>query len=472
MRKNISPWVHQLDATRAQKRLASDVATDVAIIGAGIAGTATAYFALKYTSEQVVMIDRFKLAHGATGHNAGAVVSYFERGFASMVQEFGEELAAAGQRSIDDAWELLDEMYSDASLDIPFSRFIGHGGLTSYEQVMWHVKNSYAKRSAGVRYSIVHIATESRIAERIPAEYAGLFDAVPHEDVLAMLETGVRDYVAVVSSQKGCINSALFCQEVVAFLLKKYPNRFALYEHTPIHKILLRRDGATLDADTHVVTANRVVLCTNGFENLHIINETGLDIDAKYHHLLEGVVGYMSGYLEKMNKLPIAISYYAEPNAGADDAYIYLTRRPYEFDKGTEHNLVSIGGPEMHLDETAAYSLESEYPDEMEEKIDTFVRSVYSFEPNRKIDYVFTWHGLMGYTKNRMRMVGPEPQNPVLLYNLGCNGIGILPSVYGGRKIARHLAGERVGRTIFDIPARDSQVVSPMDLPGASVEIT
>jgi glycine/D-amino acid oxidase-like deaminating enzyme len=60
----------------------------------------------------------------------------------------------------------------------------------------------------------------------------------------------------------------------------------------------------------------------------------------------------------------------------------------------------------------------------------------------------------MGYTRNGVRMAGPEPQNPVLLYNLGCNGVGILPSALGGRIIARHLAGEKVERSIFDVPAR------------------
>ncbi len=60
----------------------------------------------------------------------------------------------------------------------------------------------------------------------------------------------------------------------------------------------------------------------------------------------------------------------------------------------------------------------------------------------------------MGYTKNGVRLIGPEPQNPVLLYNLGCNGVGILPSVHGGRQIARFLAREPVPRSIFDIPKR------------------
>lgn len=452
-------------------RITADTAVDVAIVGAGIAGTATAYFTLKYTDKKVALIERHRLAHGATGHNAGQVVSYFERGFKSMVEEFGEEQAAAGQKAIDDSWELLDEMYSDASLDIPFSRFIGHGGLTSLEQVLWHLKNNDAKRKAGVRFATLHISDSLGIAEQIPPEFSGLYDVIPAADVMGMLETSATDYVAVVSSQKGCINSALFCQEVIRFLLNKYEERFTLYEHTPVNKIVLKHDHALIDADTHVVTAGRVVLCTNGFESLHIINETGLDIDAKYHLLLSGKIGFMSGYLEKMNKLPIAISYYNDPMPGGETPYYYLTRRPYEYEKGAEHNLISIGGPDVDIDEITPYSFENEYPDEMAEKIDTFVHQVYSLEPNRKIDYVFTWHGLMGYTKNRMRLIGEEPQNDVLLYNLGCNGVGILPSVYGGRKIARHLAGEKVSASIFDVPVR-AETEKKVEIPGGAVEIS
>jgi glycine/D-amino acid oxidase-like deaminating enzyme len=464
MRKNVSPWLHQLDHARTPETLAHDVTTDVAIIGAGIAGTASAYFALKYTDKKVVMLERHKLAHGATGHNAGQIVSYFERGFESMVEEFGLSLAGEGQSAIDDSWELLDEMYSDASLDIPFSRFIGHAGLTSLEQVLWHLTNNAAKKKAGIRHAIVSISDKSGIATEIPEEYAGLYAIIPRADVLRMLETSVEDYVAVVSAQKGCINSALFCQEVIAFLRQKYADRFALYEHTPVHKVVLKGDHALIDADTHVITASRVVLCTNGFESMHIINESGLDIDAKYHHLLSGKIGFMSGYLEKMNKLPIAISYYADPVAGPDNSYFYLTRRPFEHGKDTGHNLISIGGPDIDIDEITPYSFENEYPEEMAEKIDRFVHQVYSMQPNHKIDYSFTWHGLMGYTKNRMRLIGPEPQNEVLLYNLGCNGVGILPSVYGGRKIARHIAGERVPPSIFDVPMREGDMVTNGEL--------
>lgn len=454
MKRNRSPWLHQLDATRPIVRLTQDTDTDVAVVGAGIAGVASAFFALKYTDARVVILEKFRLAHGATGHNAGQVVSYFERGFASIAQEFGPVLAAEGQRAIDDAWLLIDEMYTDAGLDIPFSRFRGHAGFASSEQVLWHLENNASKRAAGLPVNTMQIAEGAAVLGEMPARYEGLYEVVPPAQVRELLETASPRYIAALSTQKGCVNSALFCQEVVAFLLRAYPDRFALYEEAPVRKIILRDGQATLDVDTHVVSAHRVVVCTNGFEHLHIINETGLDIDAKYHHLVSGKVGYMSGYLEAMNKQPIAISYYKDAATGMDNSYYYLTRRPFEYEEGSRHNLISIGGPDMDIDERTPYSHEDEYPEGKTDEIDAFLRDTYDLDPNKRVEFVFTWHGLMGYTTHGLRLIGPEPQNPTLLYNLGCNGVGILPSLYGARTVARHIAGEQVPPSIFDVPRK------------------
>jgi len=454
MKKNSSPWLRQLNKDRIQTKLQHDLEIDVAIVGAGIAGISTAFYVLKHTNLKVSVFEGHKLAHGATGHNAGQIVSYFERGFASLVNEFGLGLAAEGQQGVEDAWGLLDEMYTTAGLTIPFSRFIGHAGLSSEVQVLWHLENNRMRKEAKLNTEQIRISKSAEFSSRIPAQYAGLYSLVSHTEINTALETEAPGFVAVLSYQKGCINSALFCQEVVTFLLQKYPERFALYEHTPIRKIVLHTKYALLDADKATVRAGRVVLCTNGFENFHILNKTGLDIDARYHHQVSGKVGYMSGYLETLNKTPIAISYLTDPAAGPENSYYYLTRRPYEHEKGSVHNLISVGGPDVDLEEYANYSHESEFPDAMQDEIDRFVKKFYDTDPNKKIEYVFTWHGLMGYTKNGVRMIGPEPQNPVLLYNLGCNGIGILPSLYGGRRLASFLAGEQVPPSIFDIPAR------------------
>jgi len=455
MKKNQSPWLYQLRKERPTEFLSKDVRADVAIIGAGIAGIATAFFTLRDTEKSVIMVERHKLAHGATGHNAGQVVSYFERGLKSLTEEFGLMMAAEGQKNIIDAWLLLDEMYLQAKLTIPFSRFMGHAGLVSFEQVLLHLTNNALKRQSGLATEEILISDVADFLDDIPKEFVNLYALAPQEKILKLLETKDTSYICVLSSQKGCINSALFCEEILLYLLETYKGRFTLYEHTPITKLVLHSDMAYLDAGTHFVESDRVVLCTNGFENVTILNETGLDINTKFHHLVDGNVGYMSGYLEEMNKPPIAISYLTNPEAETSDPYFYLTRREYEYEDEKRYNLISIGGPEMLVNDSRAYTHESDFPSEKTKEIDEFLKKTYT--GNIKVPYVFTWHGLMGYTKNGVRLIGVEPKNPVLLYNLGCNGVGILPSLYGGKKISEVLSGLKHSPSIWDVPKEYDQ---------------
>lgn len=450
MKENNSPWLLQLRKDRPHFKLDTDIETDVAIMGAGIAGMSTAFFLLKYTDKKVVVLEKSRLAHGATGHNAGQVVSYFERGFSSLVDSFGLDLASRGQKDIEDAWGLLDEMYTDARMDINFSRFLGHAGLSSLDQVLLHLKNNFLRKKGGLDTERIFIAREADFLIEIPEEYKDLYSLVSHEEILNLLETEKKDFVAVLSYQKGCVNSALFCEEVLLYLLEKYKDRFNLYENTLVHKVVLKEGSAILDAETNTVTASNIILCTNGFEGFNILNETGLDIDTKFHHLVKGTIGYMSGYLEPMEKNPIAISYFTNPKANADEPYFYLTRRNYEMNKN--YNLISIGGPELDIEDGKLYSRKKEFPEEMVKTIDDFVRSVYKKDVSQEIDYIYTWHGLMGYTQNGIRLIGVEPKNKTLLYNLGCNGVGILPSVYGGKRISEIFLKEKLEKTIFDVP--------------------
>lgn len=451
MPENRSPWISQLDATRPQQKLERDIETDVAIVGAGIAGISTAFFVLKYTDKSVTILEQGKLAHGATGHNAGQVVSYFERGFASLVEEFGLEKAAAGQRAIENAWDLIEEMYGDGGLDILLSRFTGHAGLSTLDQVLFHLRNNAGRVAAGLPAERMLVSEAAPFLSQIPDEYASLYQVSPQPEILNLLETGAESYVAVLSYEKGILNSALFCQEIVAFLKSTYGSRFALYEHTPIPKLLLRNEHTVLDAIENTVTAKRVVLATNGFEGFHIINESGLEIDHRFHHMVDGWVGYMSAYLEPSGRLPAAISYFDKPKHDEDVTYFYMTRRPHE-QSGSAQNLIAVGGPETYLEESRTYAMSDAFPEGVLEEIDTFIKGAYGTNPNQSGGYAFTWHGLMGYTRNSVRLVGIEPKNPVLIYNLGCNGVGILPSIYGGRRVADIVGGVEIEPSIFDVP--------------------
>ncbi len=452
MKINKSPWIHQLDHERKPISLTHDLDTDIAIVGAGIAGISTAFFILKYTNKKVAVLEQGKLAHGATGHNAGQVIARFERPLEKIVKEFGFEKTKRALHDLHSGWTLIDEMYTDANLDMPFSRITGCRGFSDLHQVLLAIKDLEIEHLAGFPVKKILINENAPFREMIPRVQKDACEFVPHKKILEKLETEDGTFQAVVMEQAACMNSALFCQEIVSYLLKKYPERFCLYENTAIPKTVLKEKNVFLDAGKYTIHAERTILCTNGFEDIQILNEGGLAIDKRFHHLVNGRVGYMSGYLEAMNKPGAAVSYYPPKNDPFDDhpdPYFYLTRRIHEVED-QKHNLVCVGGPEVEIGDRKHYLYDYDYPEKVQEDIDGFVKKEYDADPNKKIDYQFTWHGLMGYTPNRIRLIGEEPKNKVLLYNLGCNGIGIIPSVVGGRRLSRIIAGERMRPSIFD----------------------
>ena len=71
------------------------------VVGAGIAGVATAFFVLRETGRSVLLVERDRVARGATGRNAGQLTTYFERPLSDIANEFGVERAVAAQRGIE-----------------------------------------------------------------------------------------------------------------------------------------------------------------------------------------------------------------------------------------------------------------------------------------------------------------------------------------------------------------------------------
>lgn len=457
MDTNESPWLKQLNRTRPVAKLERNSETDVAVIGGGIAGISTAYYALKNTKKHVTLIEADKIAHGATGHNGGFLASYFERTFSSLVQEFGLQKAKDGQVAVESAWDLLKEMRKEAKLATPMWEFEGYAACATMQEVLIHLRNNALRIKAGLTCPKIQIAQGTKGISDLPSMYKDLYEEIPKEKVLESLETQDKDYIAVLPQHKGCMNSALFSEELTGYLLAKYKDRFTLAEHTPVRRLVLKKDYAVLDlGKKQRVTAKQVILCTNGFENIEIVNTVGKEINKKFHHLVRGIVGYMAGYMEDLQKPPVEISYLPKlkeqgKDVFTEDPYFYLTRRPYDEEKVVgKHSLVCIGGPEFLMDDTNNYKKDHKYSEEAKEQINNFLKATYKHTPKDRVKYKFLWHGLMGFTPNGVRLIGPEPRNKILFYNLGCNGVGLLPSIYGGLKISQFLSGKKLKPSIFD----------------------
>jgi len=443
---NHSPWLVQLKRTRPVEPLSQNLSTDTIIVGGGIAGISTAFFILTKTTHSVVLLEAGQVAHGATGHNAGQITSYFEKTFTELAERYGIVRTAAAHKAIEeDARTLIEHMFAHAQLTTPFSQFIGHDGLSREDQVIKYLYDLQKKAHAGLRTRPMLIAKEWVGYEKIPHELIPYMVVVAQENILSLLETDDTQFIAALPFLSGCMNSAMFSEEVAGYLLATYPDRFTLREHTPVSKVVLGKDEVLLHAGINIVTGSQVVLCTNGFESIEIVNTTGEDIDEAFHHEVQGVVGFMAGYKEPLTKAPFA-SIYSHEQVSESNPYFYTTRRPYEDETNAAHNLTCIGGPEMHLPDRATYDAHKEYPLDVSDRIATFSSRHYKHPPHMD----FYWHGLMGYTKSWVRIVGRERKNKRLLYNLGCNGVGILTSIYGADRIARILNEEILPASIFD----------------------
>lgn len=455
-RKNSSPWIEQIDRSRPVKGLDYNTKTQVTVIGAGIAGVSTAYFLLTRTRKKVVIAEASKVAHGATGHNAGQIASYFERPFRDIVHEFGEEMASKGQMLIYSVWDLIQDIQSDLDLKTPCHIFTGYAGCVDFGELENHLESNLIKKRNSVEYGQIYISEEFIKNNKIPSKFSSLYTIISKEAIKDLLQTKDGHYIAVLTSKKGCMNSALFCEEIIEKLLLKYPKRLRVFEDTPIKTVELYKKFAVLIAgNKNKIRTKRVVLCTNGFEKFHIVNKLGSNIDTKFHHLIKGSVGYMAAFREVPQMSPTAISYlpkkYKSPEEAYDaEPYFYLTRRPNSLNiEAGLSSMVCIGGPEALMDDTNNYKKEHPYPEEAKRLIDSFVKKTYRHAGKRLI-YTHFWHGLMGYTPNGIRCVGEEPCNPILLYNLGCNGVGIMSSIYGGLRVSQIINKEKLEPSIFD----------------------
>lgn len=442
-----SPWLDQLKTDRPHFKLAKDTNCDVAVVGAGIAGISTVYQLLKQTDMDVLLIEAGKIAHGATGRNAGQVVSYFERPFKEIVEEFGLPMAINGQASIEYAWEILESIMESCELKTPLYSCAGYTGFINMRQVVEHLEEFDLREKGGLETKPMLLRVGEDLMNQVPEHLRSYILEVPHSVILDMLVTDDGRFIAAATSKKGCMNSALFCEELIAWMVAHFPERLTVAEHLPVERVTLEKDFATLTTTGATVTAKKVILCTNGFENFEIKNNAGANIDPSFHTMIRGAIDYMAGYIDEPDQSAAAVSYYISNDA--TDSYPYLTRRPYEHEKHGRKSLVCIGFPERDLPDDAIYEPDRAPPADITEELDRTLRTLYRDTPP-PAQRVFLWQGLMGYTPNLIRRIGFEPKNNVLLYNLGCNGVGILPSVYGGFRVAQLVKGIHLPPSIFD----------------------
>lgn len=418
------------------------------IVGAGIAGVATAFFVLRETPHTVLLIERNQVARGATGRNAGQMTTYFERPLSDIAAEFGAKPAVAAQRGFDTAHELFDLIVAETRATGRVERFQGHMGMFNLHHLEVHLRNNLIRRRGGWRTERCLVAETAAFRERIPAEFAGLYELVPQARIAELLEIDDDRYCAIVSDRKGCANSGLLAQQTLSHLQRTHAGRFRFADRTDVSRITVGGDAVGLRAGDAEVTAGTVVLCTNGFVDHAVVDQSGAPVRLAPDQQITGRVAHMAAFVEDVPRPPAAMSYIRNTQIGGDTAYVYVTRRTYDTPDASV-TLSCMGGPEHPFHEPV-YDPDEPFPGALLTEMDDTVRPFAQPTRAPRRPYDFHWHGLMGYNDSGIRVVGAHPDHPSLFYNLGCNGVGFLPSIFGGHRVSRLLAGDTLSPSIFD----------------------
>jgi glycine/D-amino acid oxidase-like deaminating enzyme len=425
-REKGSPWILEMDNGLRFPALDHDLEVDVVIVGGGIAGMSTAYYLAERSDLRVALLERDRIGQGSSGRNAGQGLAVMERSFADLLNDYeGGQIA-----------DILNELESGHMLLRELCREVDHRP-EPIESVVWtglsgidEITDALIELELRQRFKapIHSLVLAEEVAGRLRIHHS-IKDLVSTENArwLQNVLHTKDDYLAAFASHVSLVNSGKLCQSIARYLLRKHLGRIDIFEGSTVERID-GGPGLKVWLREHTVSARAVVLCTNGYPVPLMSSGTRPKITTSLKQYLASMVAYEPA--DRQN--PGAYIYYHQEGDPREEPYFYFTRRPFDV---TGKDLVAVGGPQVQT--VGDLDPEVELPDGVYGRIDDFVER--SYLDSLRNDKARCWNGLMGYTSDGLRLVGPDHEVEGLWYNIGCNGVGLLPSLVGGRKVAKQL---------------------------------
>jgi glycine/D-amino acid oxidase-like deaminating enzyme len=236
-------WGESKERRDAAPPLSGDLSVDVAVIGAGYTGLAAAYH-LKVAEPglDVAILDAESAGYGASGRNAGFVMTLFGASLASMLARHGAECVREAHLYMESAVDALEATIAEHGLDCDFQRsgFLKVATAPAYEARIR--KELEAFEALGI--SGLSWLEAGEVAQRVQSPtFLG-----------ALWEPGC-----------GLIHPVKWLDALRRLALGKGAR---LYEGTRVERV--RRDGGRYRMGTKygVVSADKVVFATNGYTHL------------------------------------------------------------------------------------------------------------------------------------------------------------------------------------------------------------
>lgn len=368
--------------------------SDIAVIGAGFTGLATALH-LARAGRSVVVFDSHDIGHGCSGRSGGMCgPSFHKLGHNGLIHQFGEAKAwaimAEGLKTLEYFLSFVKEENIDCDLQI-VGRFRGAANAKDFAELS--ATSAILAEKVGLQF---HMVERQEQDSEIGSD-------LYHGGVVYERDAGVNPYKLTLGLAKLAQNSGV-----------------RIFEHHKVDGI--RNDGSRKQVlvNGRAITAREVVVATNGY--------TGRELPSFRRRLIpvtSGVVATPDLGVETIRKMTPKL----RMHGGTHRLVFWYRPTP-------DGRRMIFGGRVMDS---------KKRPDRISRDIMSMAGTV--FEQLKDVSAEYCWHGDVAYTFDHAPHLGKMDG---IHYAMGYCGSGVTRSIYFARQLSRKILGQADSDTIYD----------------------
>ncbi|KAF9075356.1 FAD dependent oxidoreductase [Rhodocollybia butyracea] len=382
---------------------------EVAIIGSGLSGAATAYYLFNGPNppKSVVMLEARDVCEGATGRNGGHCRPDVFQGYSNYKQVFGKEQALKIiQQEMDTLNLTIDliekegidcDLWKGNSLDIALDEPCAEKRRKSYHEFV---------ADGGKVEGIVKLITDSSEAKRVSRMYNAILTAI---------------FPA----------ASLWPYKLVAHLLQLCIEKFGLnlQTFTPVTSVKADNSKWILETPRGNVAAEKIVYATNAYTATLLPEFLGCIVPGQGQC---AAIVPTNAYSGKRMLANTASYSWGEGN------YDYLVQRPQD-------GIIILGGGKHNVDSEKIRDLtddttkQPEITQYLKKAMETHFEGWGKERPGE--GYLYDWTGIMAYTRESVPFVGKLEGKPNAYINAGHCGHGMARITSCSKGIASLISG-------------------------------
>ena len=357
---------------------------DFLVVGAGLAGSAAAYFARQLHKREVVVTDARDVGLGASGRNAGFMISGLETYYHRAIEQYGHSVAR-------EVWGMSARSFAHWRAFIEGSPFA----------VPLDNCGSLLLAESPAEAAELELAARALDADKIDIEY---YSRDPsgrgyHAAIEQPLDAGVQPY--------------LLTKSVMAQSGAELVNGNELYRLEPLN------DAVRVHTRKVIFTARYVMLCTNAYSPLIDPYFVGKVLPTRAQCLVTEPVGHV----------PLPYCGYS------DYGYMYY--------RSTFDGRFLLGGGRQHFRDEENDTTEDRLNPKVQAYLDKYLAQYF---PDVQAPVAQRWSGIMGFSLDGLPLVGTLPDNPRVGFAVGFTGHGLaLAAAAAERAVDKLLNGVSAG---------------------------